>query len=106
MALTARCERSGVLKGRRQRTANGRETSQATLKWIVIPVNAGPNLRSVRESYSRFESSVCLVVSQTESFAGDCREPDFRCRKERKGCELPVTDWGLRVPPHAAWVWK
>jgi hypothetical protein len=47
-----------------------------------------------------------LVVSQTESFAGDCREPDFRCRKERKGCELPVTDWGLRVPPHAAWVWK
>jgi hypothetical protein len=47
-----------------------------------------------------------LVMSQTESFAGDCREPDFRCRKEPKARELPVTSCGLRVPPHAAWVWK
>jgi hypothetical protein len=47
-----------------------------------------------------------LVVSQIESFAGDCREPDFRCRKEPKGWELPVTSYGLRESPHAAWVWK
>ncbi len=43
------------------------------------PENPGLYYHSKYEAHLEEDE---LVICQTESFAGDCREPDFRCRKE------------------------